>query len=277
MPRVGYVVDNLIEPVHRPVGASSFGAAALAPGSDCTMYECDSVAQWLLPSSYNYRGLLVKRGIDPSRFQLAANQAVTRASNMLERGQTVNIEALRGSPASLRARIAEACQQNMDGLGLPADLMALIIQDATDIGEVMTQLLPDPKVMTVKLEAIGNYGRCGRWHQDAYIARAMVSYNGTGTLYISNDYVDMGEVTRGGPFPTNEHVVKDYSKVRAVGVGDILLIKGDGFPHPINGLVHKAPENPPGKVLERLALKLDIYDKERGSTWCSDPDCKMAH
>jgi len=155
--------------------------------------------------------------------------------------------------------------------------MALMIRDASEIAEVMAELLPASKVMTVKLEGIGNYGRCGRWHSDAYTARAIVSYNGTGTMYVPNDFVDMEELERGGPSPTNEHVVKDHSKVRSVGVGDVLLIKGDKFPHPVRSLVHKAPENPPGRILERLLLKLDVYNTDRGSTWCSDEDCVFAH
>merc|ERR1712187_64933 len=115
-----------------------------------------------------------------------------------------------------------------------------------------------------KLEVFGT-SRCGRWHQDAYVARAIVSYNGTGTEYTNDANIEFYELNHCG---NNGHILKDKSGSRFVSCGDILLIKGLYFPSAERGLVHKSPEleyHENGALKQRLCLKIDIDKEAHGS------------
>merc|ERR1712232_618803 len=85
---------------------------------------------------------------------------------------------------------------------------------------------------------------CGKWHQDNYVGRAIVTYNGLGTMYVRNS-----------------NVIRDPSKVFSANEGDILFMKGKMFPGAVKGLVHKSPEkryHADGAVMNRLCLKVDL-------------------
>lgn len=224
---------------------------------DCTILPCDSIDEWLRPESYNYQGLLLRRSISPTYWTPAVHSCVEdwRAKMPfpeLEFGRAVYVNEVQKLGGSLRKAAAAASQQNLDTLGLPASLVGIINDDAGWLAEVMSQLLPNVHLILVKIEAIGKFGSCCRWHQDDYLARAIVSYNGTATSYTPSDNVDL-----------SKNVVFDELRATSASTGDLLLIKGLRFPHSINGLVHKAPENayhPNGEIVDRLVLKVDMFD-----------------
>jgi hypothetical protein len=126
------------------------------------------------------------------------------------------------------------------------------------MGETGAQMCPFGRSIDIKLEISGE-NTCSRWHQDRYVARAIVSYTGiVGTEYTNDPNVDFWELENCGK---NECVIRDKRQVFGVDVGDFLLIKGTLYPTGASGLVHKAPEkryHPDGRVIQRLCLKVDV-------------------
>merc|ERR1740121_1284600 len=122
----------------------------------------------------------------------------------------------------------------------------------------MVLLCPSAQTIDVKLEVFGE-NSCARWHQDHYVARAIVSYTGTvGTEYTNDANVDFWELKNCG---NNACVIRDVHQIFAVDVGDFLCIKGTKYPTGASGLVHKAPEkryHSDGRVVKRLCLKIDV-------------------
>lgn len=263
---LGSTPPSDIQSVHggtRPVFTNPTAGLSISSNPfDDTMLVCSGLGQWPEPNSYNYRGLLVKRGIDAARFQFVADRTFS-AFPGLERQQEVNLDGLRGSPHNLRAAARAASQRNLNDLGFPADLASLINQDACDMAEALVRLVQTAKSVVVKIESMGSYGVCSLWHTDHYVGRGIVTYNGSGTMFTPADNVDLTQAPQGSTTVTNDHAVLDPSKIQTVGAGDLLLIKGDKFPHPIHGLVHKAPEksyHSNGQVKERLVLKVDVQE-----------------
>jgi len=157
--------------------------------------------------------------------------------------------ALRDSAAQLLGRLA--------GFGLPNGFAEQVQRDAEDVGVVVAELLPAADKLVLMLELMRE-DCCIRWHQDNYVARAIVSYNCCGTEYIHDDHVDFWELNNCG---NNDHVVRDRTPVCQAGVGDILLIKGKLFPSVVNGLVHRSPDHvyhPDGAIKTRFVLKVDV-------------------
>merc|ERR1719223_2530477 len=101
---------------------------------------------------------------------------------------------------------------------------------------------------------------CSKCHQDNYVARALVSYNGCGTEMLRHENVNFWELENCG---NNAHIVRDSSEVLSAGTGDILFMKGLKFPADVNGLVHKSPDkryHADGKIMNRLVLKVDVRE-----------------
>ncbi|CAK0875535.1 unnamed protein product [Prorocentrum cordatum] len=115
--------------------------------------------------------------------------------------------------------------------------------------------------LSLKLELMSH--ACLRWHQDNYVARAIVSYNCCGTEYIHHDH-DFWELNNCG---NNDCVVRDRAQVLQAGVGDMrgggFLVKGKLFPGVATGLVHRSPDpvyHADGVTAKtRLVLKVDVY------------------
>ena len=77
-------------------------------------------------------------------------------------------------------------------------------------------------------------------------------------MYSHDENVDFSQLHDGGK---NERIIRDAEAVEAVGVGDILFIKGVEFPRGPAGLVHKSPQkryHADGRVVNRLLLKVDV-------------------
>merc|ERR1719401_2425523 len=121
----------------------------------------------------------------------------------------------------------------------------------------LARICPAADKLIVKLEIMGE-SCCGRWHQDAYVGRAIVSYNSGGTVYVHHDNVNFRELHNRA---SNEHIIRDQSQVFSADVMDVLFIKGKLFPNGATGLVHKSPEkryHADGSIMNRLCLKIDI-------------------
>jgi len=141
---------------------------------------------------------------------------------------------------------------------LPDGLMNQIQDDFERVGMVVAKMFPTANKIMLKLEIQGN-SVCTRWHQDNYVGRAIVSYNGyEGTLHVHNDNVNFDELLNRG---TNERIIWDESQICSVDAGSVLFIKGIKNPDRVHGLVHKAPlkrYHPDGSIKNRLTMKVDV-------------------
>jgi len=196
---------------------------------------------------FEFAGLLVQRPFDGrwEAFQGDIDDARSRF------GESLGVTASSACPSCSVDRLLEAA-------ALPAPLSQQIHDDACALACAWTEMLPEAKKLTVRLEIFGE-NMCSRWHRDHFVGRAIVSYTGAfGTAYTRQSNVDLWQLNHGGD---NEHILRDPEQIEHVAVGDLLLIKGTKFPQVSNPLVHKSPEkryDADGHVLNRLVLKVDV-------------------
>jgi hypothetical protein len=229
-----------------------------------TLFITDTLDGWLQPEGNMYTGLLVKRpfagmwdcvqgDIDEARPNFGSNM-----SNLtIEKLVRVRVNE---SQELLPARLSTCADEILSAASLPDALSKQIHADACAIGKRVGSLCPSAHELEVKLEIIGDYP-CQRWHQDNYVGRAIVTYTGhTGTDYTRHSNVDFWELNNCG---NSDCIIREKSKIRNVGVGDILFMKGTRYPYGAKGLVHKSPEkryHKDGRILNRLILKIDVKE-----------------
>lgn len=212
--------------------------------SDCPDEE------WELEKAKEYGGLLRKRPFHATEWDLSE---LKPTFGSFGDALGVDIDAstdprqTMDTVAGLLARAA-----------LPEALSMQISEDALWLTSQWKALCPSARAIRVQLEVFGE-NTCARWHQDHFVGRAIVSYNGAvGTAYTSDGNVDFWQLSHGG---NNEAIIRNAEVIEHVGVGDLLLIKGTKFPGRgrAQPLVHKSPEkryHADGTVLNRLVLKV---------------------
>jgi len=232
---------------------------AVAPTAACL--ECGHVQDWLeqrcdqYPSLSVPRPLLQGEELQQHVDRMASECAFGRNESLQEEVEVA--ETLQHRLAAVLSERARRLVSRATSAGLPSHLGQQIQTDAEEVGAVLATMFPDTEKLILKLELIGE-NCCMRWHQDYYIARAIVSYNGCGTEYAQHDNVNFWELEHCG---NNDHIVHDTSKVFSAKPFDMFLMKGKLFPGAVNGLVHKSPEKryyPDGTVMSRLCLKIDV-------------------
>jgi len=227
-----------------------------------TVLMCDSVQDWLSEQCDHYRCMHVPR---PQALR-AQQQRVDLLNEVGACGpessvQTrVQVAEMWGSEEWLAAEWSSKGRSLLDqvgGPGLPDGLRRQVQRDIQEVGMAMAKMLPDAKEMILKVELMGE-SVCHRWHQDYYTCRAIITYNGSGTVYAHNDNVNFWELRNCG---NNDHIIRDASQVLSANFGDVLLMKGKWFPSTVNGLVHKSPDkryHPDGSIMTRLCLEIDV-------------------
>ncbi|HEU4408123.1 MAG TPA: DUF1826 domain-containing protein [Polyangiaceae bacterium] len=93
------------------------------------------------------------------------------------------------------------------------------------------------------LEAVDDDG-CRKFHVDYVGLRLLTTYVGPGTEWLSEDAVDRAALAPSDapPDETNAAVVRDPALVRRARAGDVLLLKGEGWPgNEGRGAVHRSP------------------------------------
>jgi len=254
--------------IHQAIRQAPRPVARQAATKGNELVSCARLEDWLEPTCEHYRGLCVPRRQSWGDIQLHVDALAT--SGLLGREQwsqafvdlrTERSEQALASEVSYRAR--QIIRRVSDFF--PDVFMNQIQDDFEQVGMVVAKMFPTADKIIMKLEIQGE-SVCARWHQDNYVGRAIVSYNGDeGTLHVHNDNVNFDELEHGG---INEHIVRDQSQVFSVDVGDVLFIKGNRFPNDVNGLVHKAPlkrYHPDGSVKNRLCMKVDVSFLRAGS------------
>jgi len=222
------------------------------------LFTADDFSKLFSPDTSHYQGLLVLRPQNPLRYQAVADSLPDGA---LGKSQPVDLRIADASPCNLNMRLASAASMLCSNINLPQELSSLVCTDAVNIGQALARLLPQEASLVMKLENVGQ-DNCPRWHQDYYVARAIVSYNGKGTEYTNDGNVDFWELENCG---NNDCIIRDTSMIRCVGCGDILLMKGLRYPSAENGLVHKSPKleyHSTGNVKKRFVLKIDVGHRQ---------------
>ena len=175
-----------------------------------------TLADWVVSESAEHQALLVERQPWWKDFQEALDQGVLQGD--IREEEEIKIEFKRGGD------LADAAEKllNKVRVRLPEDLRSTIRGDVVDIGNVVTHLCPWSNTLLFKLEVMGE-SACSRWHRDNYCARAIVTYNSSGTVYAPDDIVNFWELDYCG---CNDKIIKDASQVCSVGVGDVFFMKG---------------------------------------------------
>mgnify|MGYP001296642769 CR=1 FL=1 len=241
-------------PVFLPPGPSSVADSS-------AVFVASALDDWLLPQSAQHSGLLFRRPFcgawDDLYPQIDKGMRRFERSE-LKSGYGMATEVKNGSPEDLSNRLHASIEALLADAGLPEALSKQIHSDAVSLGKVVGSMCPSAPVLEVKIEIFGK-NTCSRWHQDKYVARAIVSYTGeAGTEYTDNSNVDFWELKNYG---NNQHITRDTDEICAADVGDMLFIKGTKYPTGANGLVHKAPKKQyrkDGRIVNRLVLKIDV-------------------
>lgn len=240
--------------LHRPVGlrhrsaCHSCGAVLTTP----------TISDWTAPSSWEYKGLLLRRRLKDTLRSSEIQGYVDKlaASEVLGPNQIL-VQPILLDETSGDLSLGGAVGKMLEVLKPPEDLAEVLRQDAEALAKICSRVLEGTKSLELIVEIMGEKS-CARWHQDYYVARSIVSYNCAATEFVEDGAVDFWQLQN---FGANGAVVKDESRIHTAEVGDLLFIKGRYFPHPVNSLVHRSPErryHPDGRVMNRLCLKVDV-------------------
>lgn len=109
------------------------------------------------------------------------------------------------------------------------------------------------KEVFVKIEPVAD-DKCRLFHVDQNLLRMLCTYSGEGTLWLPND-----KVQRKSLGCCNEDIVLDPLAIFKVPKLDVLVLKGERWPHNlVGGAVHRSPPLRYGD--KRLLLKVDFVE-----------------
>lgn len=220
---------------------------------------CGSMEDWLTPESSSFRCLRVPRTL---RWDHDLQPIVDACSGAFQ-GEDGIEQVVRVSGKTEEQVATEfsnaAWYLAAEGrrAGLPGVICQQIERDAAEMASMVIRMVPTTPKVVMKLECFGE-STCARWHQDNYTGRAIVTYNGKGTVYARHSNVDFWELENCGK---SACILHDNSQVYSASAGDLLFMKGKIFPDKVVGLVHKSPEkkyHANGVVKHRLLLKVDL-------------------
>ena len=168
-------------------------------------------------------------------------------------------DATNGQSIANLETIRESCAKMVEEL--PKSFRENIRSDAESLATLYTRLCPKVPWLTIKLEFCQeNY--CGRWHQDYYVARSIVTYVGPGTCAAEDNKVKWDEFAKTTSDESNDSVVPEKDVVQ-MPTNSVLLMKGDSWPGIRGkGLTHKSPTDFEGNDAppKRLILKVDLHN-----------------
>eukprot|EP00944_MAST-04C_sp_MAST-4C-sp1_P008752 g8752.t1 len=157
--------------------------------------------------------------------------------------------------AAIESRIREASEYLVENL--PAPFRSDVRSDAESIALMCTRLCPEVPFITLRLEIV-QYNACWRWHQDAYVGRAIISYVGPGTCTTDDQSVRWTKFDQTVEDDTNEGCVP-HKSIKQMSTNSVLLMKGDSWPNICGkGLMHKSPKLSGDQPPKRLILKVDL-------------------
>ena len=213
-----------------------------------------TLMEWMQPNSLEHPGLLLKRPFRGKWDSLSHDVDAIALKLNGTPGPALQV----ANGAGLPERLPSCITQVLHACGVPASLSKQIHEDACSVGCVVGKMCPWAPYLEIKLDVHGE-NDCVRWHQDHFAARVIVSYTGAvATEYTHSSNVDFWELENCG---NNDCIIKDVDKIRGADVGDVLFMKGTGYPGVVKGLVHKSPKSQytqKGRIVHRMTLKVDI-------------------
>jgi len=226
-----------------------------------------TTAEWTSDAADRCKALWVQRGwglAERERFSADVEQLATLAP--METGELAQVYVdLHGrhklAKAQVEAKIHEAIAKLSSCLSDNPPLVDLVRQDALMIATLLDKM-HDLDAMVLKLEVVG-LNNCSRWHQDAYVGRAIVTYNGAGTKFLEDSNVDFDALKS----KSQLGCVRDPAQMLQTQAGDVMLMRGRDSR--AGGLIHRSPEPafwPSGTVRNRLCLKIDVPPAGLGYT-----------
>ncbi|MEM1436690.1 MAG: DUF1826 domain-containing protein [Pseudomonadota bacterium] len=128
-----------------------------------------------------------------------------------------------------------------------AEVRAVLVEQVAEAGEVLRQLMGCEQV-GVRLETL-NAPMCPRFHVDHVPCRMLITLSGAGTEWISHADVDW---TAFADPETTAPPVRDRGQVRHLATGQWSLLKGGAWVDGFDGVVHRSPNAPGGRLLLSL-------------------------
>ena len=242
-----YPSRNTVEKEENEVETVETRVKPLASTKPKPIFVASSLDDWLQPEAMSYQGLLFPRSpywpcyqkeIDSILGELGQERTIYRGERFTE------------------LDFQQAAEDLLRDINLPQELRDLVISDAGRLGCIVASLCPWSKKFMVRVQHLGE-NSCTKWHRDYLCGRGFITYNLCGTQYVAEEHANLKELENCGH---NDCVIEDQSKIQEVGVGDMLFMKGEGFPCGEKGFIHKSPpvQYSSGVALNRLVLKVDV-------------------
>mmetsp|Transcript_14870 Transcript_14870/g.26321 ORF Transcript_14870/g.26321 Transcript_14870/m.26321 type:complete len:285 (+) Transcript_14870:293-1147(+) len=110
--------------------------------------------------------------------------------------------------------------------------------------------------VSVKLELVAKT-LCPRLHADSVPLRLLVTYAGSGTMYVADSGVDRHRLLVGLEAKGNDEAVLPGKHLIQADCGDVLLLKGNAWPgNRAHGAIHRSPHGV-SEACQRLVLTMD--------------------
>ncbi|WP_160144121.1 DUF1826 domain-containing protein [Chryseolinea soli] len=126
------------------------------------------------------------------------------------------------------------------------------MQDILNITQVFFNITKAQQIQLI-LKVVSD-DACRKFHTDAYDLRLLCTYQGSGTEWIEDRYVNQKKLVTG----SNKDIIRDFSKVKQTEPFEVAILKGEVPSRPGGkGIVHRSPaiQQLGGK---RLLLRLDF-------------------
>lgn len=183
------------------------------------------------------------RALDPALLEVAASFA--RSATM-----SVRRTLAPADPASVLACVGEVPPGELrDALAADIELLGTLYATLTRRRHLHFEL------------AVVSDASCPKFHSDAIGLRLLCTYAGPGTEWVPGHEAVHPEIGLLGRSldAHNAAIVPRASAIRRASAGDVIILKGDGWPgHAGRGAVHRSPALAPGE--RRLVLKIDAED-----------------
>ena len=191
---------------------------------------------------------IYEQDINLSCYQRSLSPLVIEYSQILKESSHLNIRSVVTMKA-LEDQLFSLLPDHSAKAAFVADLMFIIEMYAClfELDEVGLRLQVLDRAM------------CPRFHTDKLGCRLVTAYQGAGTEWLDEHYLDRSKLGAGnGGLPDEKSgLYADQEQINQATVGDVLLLKGDGwFGMEGKGVVHRSPAVPSGQ--KRLVATLDF-------------------
>ncbi|QLE83928.1 DUF1826 domain-containing protein [Shewanella sp. Scap07] len=153
---------------------------------------------------------------------------------------------------------ADTYKQLAEHLGLFANNHEICLKISLLVDMFCT--LFDLKRVGLRLTALET-AMCPKFHVDKVPCRLVTTFTGSATQWLNNNIIDRSKLGAGSLGISDEQsgLYRASSHINQLSVGDVALLKGDGWFHNEGGgLVHRSPSLKTGE--KRLLLTLDFSD-----------------